>query len=347
MSRVIVQAVNMLNQGIDGKNVVEYLRTHYNTTCSLKTQVSMVKRLYILQKENNKHPLHESTLKRFEKYYKSVRPTLEDQCVQRSEEFLNASFFLKYKAHNRHRKKLFCIGHEGLDKRFKAIKFLPNHTKSLKITSNESISCRNREREARVEKNQSVIDIENSNALLRDAIQTLETATTATSYPKLCCALLLVTGRRMTEIMNGKSSFDASKDSEYACIFTGQLKKQSAAKPYKIPLLCKYATLKHGIGTLRKKQGDSVKDLNNDEVSKKYNKNVRRSLKAIFPTVKTPHDIRGVYARMVFEAFTFDKLTFARVAMLSLGHASLTESLSYNHIHIHNFNIKLGHFTFA
>ena len=146
--------------------------------------------------------------------------------------------------------------------------------------------------------------------------------------------------------MNGKSTFEALPNQKYACIFGGQLKKQTISKPYKIPLLCEFFILRHGLDTLRKKQGDDVKALSNDEVSKKYNKNVRRSLKQIMPQVKTPHDIRGVYARMVFDAFTFDKLTFARVAMLSLGHASLTESLSYNHIHIANMDLDLGHFTF-
>ena len=146
MSKVIVQAVQMLNAGIEGSNVVDYLRKHYNTTCSLKTQVSMVKKLYILQKDGNRHPEYTDLIHKFTQYYRRVQSKIDPTCKQNTEQFLNANFFMQYKTHNRHKKKLFCIGYEGLDRRFKRLKFLPLHLKSLKITADESISCRTQER---------------------------------------------------------------------------------------------------------------------------------------------------------------------------------------------------------
>eukprot|EP00966_Prymnesium_polylepis_P208056 4819421-Prymnesium_polylepis.1 len=77
--------------------------------------------------------------------------------------------------------------------------------------------------------------------------------TITTSFPALAIPLLVLSGRRQTEIM-GNGSF-APGPIPMSATFTGQLKKKSqAAGAYVIPLLCPYDVFAKGIVVLRAKQ---------------------------------------------------------------------------------------------
>ena len=340
MSEPIKKAVDMLNHMTEGKDVVGFLRTHFKTTCSLKTKVSLVKKMYLLQKSNNRHPDYVRTMRAFKNLVNAT--VIDSECKTKVDKFFNASFITQCKMHVRHSKKLICLGHHDLDNKFKKIKLIPNHLKTFKITGDESDHCRRLQMVARIEKNQSVLTID-GRKLLTWAHTIIKNAKISTSYPKLCCALLMVSGRRFAEIMNGHSKFEKAHGHYYGAIFTGQLKKQTEHPPYTIPLLIDFKSFDNALGVLRRKQGD-VSALNNDEISVRYHSNVKKGLRKLLPEVESPHDLRGIYIKMAYEAFNFPKMTFARVAMLCLGHASLTESLAYNHIDLVNFDLKLGDF---
>jgi hypothetical protein len=144
--------------------------------------------------------------------------------------------------------------------------------------------------------------------------------------------------------MNGQSRFTRNDSHRYSAIFHGQLKKQTdASPPFLIPLLVDFDTFLNAYTVLQRKQGD-VSHLSNDSISVRYHSNVKRAMQETLPEIESLHDFRGIYIKMVYDAFTFPKMTFARVAMLALGHASLTESLSYNHIALENFSLRLGNF---
>ena len=85
--------------------------------------------------------------------------------------------------------------------------------------------------------------------------------------------LLLVTGRRLAEIMNGRSKFTPIEDQPYHARFTGQLKRKRGDESemedsdneddgydseddstYKIPLLVPFDTFEKGWKALREKQ---------------------------------------------------------------------------------------------
>jgi integrase len=145
-------------------------------------------------------------------------------------------------------------------------------------------------------------------------------------------ALMLMTGRRTCEILNGASKFE--EKGQYSLEFTGVAKRRGCNPILVIPVLTKsnhiLAALKH-VRTLQKNVS-----LSNREVSAKYQSLLSRNLCSQSPWKQCVrvHGLRGVYVCMALRLFDWDDASDAYVAMCILGHTGLQESLVYTTFHL-------------
>ena len=149
----------------------------------------------------------------------------------------------------------------------------------------------------------------------------------------LALALMLLTGRRTCEILNGTSTFVV--EGEYALRFGGQAKRRGGAHnalPYVIPTLAPAARVAEAWRALRALQGHAV--LSNAATSRRYQGTLSRRVAATWPQVGCAHGLRGVYACMALRLFDWGDAADAYVAMGILGHRGLHESLVYTPFHL-------------
>jgi hypothetical protein len=157
--------------------------------------------------------------------------------------------------------------------------------------------------------------------------------TTATTVFDLALSLLLVTGRRTCEILNGTTRFEAH--GLHSVLFIGQAKRTDA-DAYVIPVLARAADVILAMGRLRDLQTHGTVD--NDECSRKYQSGLRRRLLSdkTWAQCGRVHALRGVYVCMSLRLFEWtgvgvvgERPSDAYVAMCILGHRGLMESLVY------------------
>lgn len=221
------------------------------------------------------------------------------------------------------------------------LRILPPACDTFCLTKQQTIQLKRKREDSQIKKNESLIRID-APTLLRVVTTLLEDASPTTSFAKLILPLLVASGRRLTEICNGRSTFTAVDDTEYACIFDGQLKKRGKATPYRIPLLVPFPAFTKALRALRTKQG-AIQELTNAQVKNRYQGNTQNAIAVILPMPKGVHihDLRSTY--MAFVSIQFrSPYTFARTAMLCLGHDTLLESLVYNNVVLDNADALRG-----
>lgn len=184
--------------------------------------------------------------------------------------------------------------------------------------------------------------------LLRHAREVLATAGACASVPELTFALMLATGRRECEILNGRSAF--APHTEHSMTFRGQAKKRGPADEIVIPTLARADDVAAALVELRKRQAHAT--LTNRETSLRYQSYLSRSLARAAPwsQCRKVHSLRGVYACMVTRLFDWGAHSHAFVTMCVLGHTGLTESLVYTPYHVGDDfgdepSLGRGHFT--
>lgn len=151
------------------------------------------------------------------------------------------------------------------------------------------------------------------------------------SVPTLALALMLLTGRRTCEVLNGSSQIRPLDGAEHAVVFGGQAKKREGGDttPMTVPTLAPAARVCAAFERLREKQNGVVRD--NRSTSARYQSELGRHLKRAWPwsAVDHVHALRGLYACMALRLFEWGEASDAYVAMQLLGHARLQESLAY------------------
>jgi integrase len=179
--------------------------------------------------------------------------------------------------------------------------------------------------------------------LLKTVEALLESSKATDSDARLVIPILIATGRRVSELCNGRSSFMAGEH-PYSCWFSGQLKARGEQRSYLIPLPVPFAALAKALAAFRQKQiGPSmdkrrsskvVSELSNLEVKKRYafplSCAITRNTFVTLPKCKL-HDLRGLYGALTWELLTPGNMSFSRHLMAVLGHKTLNESLSYTH----------------
>ena len=177
------------------------------------------------------------------------------------------------------------------------------------------------------------------------------------SVASLALALMLATGRRSCEVLNGRSTVVAV--GPYAVRFGGQAKRRGVAPDavdggvadeggdgkgvlgvegggggYVVPVLAPADDVVAALAALRHAQRHVA--LGNRETSRRSQSLLGRTLTAdaTWKQCGRPHALRGVYACVALRLFDWGDAADAYVAMCILGHAGLTESLVYTPYHL-------------
>lgn len=359
-SPFVTQAAERLLRGEPSERVLADMRAHYGSLCSLSKHLSAVRR-HVLEHARPTH-LHPSLPRRLAAFANALAADgVPDESLARGSAFLRASLLQQHRALRKHAAGAFSFGVPPVDEAFRRIKLLPASTlRGFRVTKREQAQCKQLAIDSVVRKNEQLLHVPKASELLdrvaaflrrlRDGVHAPESV----SYAPLICALLLVSGRRLSEICNGRSVFAAMPErGECAALFDGQLKKHSDAAreagdaAYVIPLLVPFRLFEAGVLALREKQraagrrarGRRVDELDNQQVANRYAGAVNQHVRAAFlPQLRRAHDLRALYAAMVLKAFeTRGRVTFNRLAMHILGHQDLSTSLRYNQIELHDF----------
>ena len=202
----------------------------------------------------------------------------------------------------------------------------------LKLSTDELLQHK-RAQEARLLAKQSkLLHLHNAGAWLAYATELARTAHGAMDVPRLVLPLLLLCGRRSSELLNGRSTFTPTARAT-ACFFDGALKKRGTGGAFEIPLLCDRAIFLHALAALREAQKGEV--LDEVACNNRYHRMLTLALPTVFPWAPSPHALRAVYAQFVYHLYQCD-CTFNLAAMKCLGHAKLDVSLSYNAVQLHD-----------
>lgn len=201
---------------------------------------------------------------------------------------------------------------------------LPPNVHALRIGRDESRACKRQKHAACLNKNRVRVRVP-GRKLLEFARDSLVQASTVAD---LALAMLLLTGRRTCELLNGRSTLTPADDAVYAATFTGQAKRRGAAVAYRIPLLAPVEDVQQGLCRLRALQGNI--QLSNRETSRRYQSLLSRRIReGAFAAVGHVHGLRGVYDCMCLRLFDFGDPTDSYASMSILGHRDLSESLAY------------------
>jgi len=206
---------------------------------------------------------------------------------------------------------------------------LPENVRRLRITRAQEVECKAIGAQRVVEKNRSRIHV-NGRQVLATARWVLSNTADVSRLSHLAFALMLVTGRRACEILNGTSVFECVDT--YTLRFGGQGKRRAAAPEtwMLIPSLAPSPVVVAALANLRQRQKNTR--LSNVATSRRYQSLLARDLATdtLWSTCRRVHALRGMYACIALRLFVWDtSVSDAYVAMCILGHSGLTDSLTY------------------
>ena len=217
---------------------------------------------------------------------------------------------------------------------------------------NDIRNCKRAAGESVRRKNRSTLSLD-GDALLARAEHVLLHTDDCDVY-ELILALMFVSGRRTTEIANGRSRFTAVPKEPHACRFRGQLKTKRKVA-YTIPLLVPFSVFAMAMTTLRARQKRDVPTLSNARVSSRYQSALSQYAKKHPPwkSLNRVHDLRGAYAVAVYQVLDFEghkeMPSQAEVVTRILGDHDITQSLVYTtfRVTMRRADVKLRWATFA
>jgi hypothetical protein len=311
--------LSMLQGGADGAEVMNFLRSICTTNAGLSCTVSRIRTSLLA---NAPVPLHVVT---------TMTPYLLENGV---EAFLALPLSEMIRVQREH--KSTPLWTQNAEDALQSLHLVPSNLLELKLTDRELMSLKRTREGALITKQESLVHVDNAGKWLKYAIELARSSSMEMSFARLALPILLLTGRRTTEILNGKSTFTPTARPN-TCLFKGAIKKRGASFAFEIPLLCDFAVVDHALRVLRMKQ-EGV-ELDAATCINRYH--ARLSRDELFPFVHNVHQLRGVYAAYVYHLFECD-VTFNRAAMLMLGHEKLEVSLSYNTVKLHDINMPQG-----
>ena len=277
-----------------------------------------------------------------------------DDCRRQAQAFADGTLQEQLSTQNEYKGLAFFPGHPELDDAMRGVRLLNDNMNDFHASAQESLDARRRGQERIDYKNTHVITLPGASAYLRRAEAILR-GTGAWEKPPmstLVFALLLITGRLLTEILNVRLEFHkGSNGNEMNAIFGGQLKKRKKKNrvAFEIPLLVTFNLFRHGLDALRARQGtwDEAKavftplDLTDKQMSERYRCcNMSRTLPRNFFEGATSTDCRRYYLKAVWIGYDFASVpvTFSQVAMRVLGHADCRGSASYKNFRLEGFD---------
>ena len=309
-------AVDRLRRGDDGAAVLAMLREKCDTPKALSCVITRIRKTMMAEL-----PSPECG---------SLAPFANEPGVAA---FLASSLADKVRVQREHR--YDPTWSDGAERALATLQLLPSNLAALRLSQPEVVSLKRKHEATLLHKQESLIHIPCAGEWLRHVIELAKSSHVMHSYARLALPLLLLSGRRTTEILNGQSTFLPTPRAT-TCMFTGQIKKRGASTTYEIPLLCDYEVFAHALGVLREKQGGVC--LTPEACNARYAKNLSAAMPTLFPSIPHVHALRACYAAFAFHLYTCET-TFNRAAMRMLGHEALEVSLSYNAVVLHDCNV--------
>jgi hypothetical protein len=324
-ARHVDQQPRRTGDDADVVDVMQELRRRYTTPHSLRSHTSKFRRLY-------DGGLDESGERAAAELSALANTELERRYVS---EFVASYGRLRWQD----------TGNRGLDAHAQVCRkrLLPAHVRSVAILPAEKFQSERMSRTALREKHANVHVVRDGDALLRRAERILASADAHGLYD-LALALLLVTGRRTVEILNGVSTFAACPDDPHACVFTGQAKRRrdvshSAAASYPIPLLVPCDLVAAGLAALRAQQArrcttPRAGPITNEQVSRQYQSSLGQHLRNRTPlgeeAGRHPHGLRALYVTLVHSLFDCPQTwSLQELATRVCGHSDIAAGLAY------------------
>lgn len=318
----IDERVQDLVDGVEGSIVIEKIKKYYGTYYSFEKNTSNVRRAFL--EKNIRHDMYNTDMK-------TLKNSIQSQSDMDKYTLLeNSNLTIQYDT----QKKIECHAFfENIETNnlFAKLKLIPDNMKSYAIEKNDQKISKEKKMSSLLKRNETKIEIFNTEQILQDQIFIIKNG--CSSKIKEIIALLFVSGRRETEILNGKSKFEEIHNRPFHVRFTGALKRKRdlISVPdtcIEIPLLCKAEFFIQALQTMRSKQSDDIMNLTNKQVSQRYCSQINTACKKIFPMLTKPHDIRGIYAKIVDVKFKHTA-SFPKVCMYCLGHDIIQDSLHY------------------
>jgi hypothetical protein len=224
-----------------------------------------------------------------------------------------------------------------IDKIIVAIPVVPHYLNELKISKSES-KQRRKEASSQLQKKHNHSQKIDVGLLFKTMLPMLNSEKSTEYIP----ALLLVTGRRVNEIVNQGEINNSNSGKWYAC-FSGQSKigTDLERKPYEIPLLAEYSKVKKVWEKAKLYLNPKKETLTPKQIANK----TRNILKFVhkypgkYGDATNLHNFRAIYAAICTEIF--DRGNISRIAYVShiLGENSINPALHYSSINL--VNLKL------
>jgi hypothetical protein len=332
--RRLADAAARLLQGEDGASVVSRLRPHYNSPHSLATNACKVKAA-VLANNRRHHQFDDAALRQY----------VHEAGVC---DFLGANLKVQLREQARHAKNPQWSNQA--EQCLAELKLLPDNMRTFKVSAEETRRIKTAKADAATARRANGVVIPHAADLLAKATASLANASVTDTYATLVCALGLVSGRRKTELLNGRSTFAVA--GERSVVFSGQLKKgDQEDAPYCIPLLVKATIFVKALSVLREKQGD-VTSMTNEQISSRYSKTLSIAIAKETPGLDHFHQLRSLYGRLVNVCYDVrgseTMPSENHVLMTLLGHDEPHESLPYLTLHLkHDVSLESLRHTFG
>ena len=212
---------------------------------------------------------------------------------------------------------------------------LPANVRAFCITRKEMKMCKRLGAQSALNKNRTRIKVDGRAilALCRTELDSV-LANKKKEGPLFILSIMLLSGRRTCEILNGQSCFTVA--GEYSVMFSGQAKRRTNTESsYIIPTLHRAEVIVLALVRLRQWRPPvlSHNEMSDNQATSNKNQSwLSRTVSShrLLKTAGHPHSLRGLYACMCYRLFTWETdYTEAFVVMHVLGHSGLQESLVY------------------
>ena len=232
-------------------------------------------------------------------------------------------------------------GLDGLVRSMRRL-LLPQNVRDVHITGDEAQKC-DQHKQRRMRARHLVAPTVDAAAWICEARRTVETHATAGLYD-LTLALLLLTGRRTAEILNGRSTLTPESDApaEHMMRFGGQLKRRSPdPQPYSIPVLHKAPVVRDALRSLRALQPQDVASRTNAQITSTYQSGLSKHMKkhSVYGSSDSSklHLFRSVYVVLVHSHFDCGARTLQGVAHTVCGHSNIMDAMAYTALSVGSY----------
>lgn len=234
--------VQLLLNGTDGTAVVAQLLKEQKSTAAVNTAMNRIRNAVYA---TNFEP---------DEYDDSELRTHEDEPGVAA--FLNSNLKTKVKLQKRHA--ITKTWSPEAEVALAGLELLPRSMSTFRLDDTVNRQMKKDRTERLRIKNSTMLKIQAAE-LIELAKRALERASPTSTISDLALSLLVVSGRRTSEILSGASRFEPTGHPNTA-LFHGQLKKPNEVEPYRIPLLVPFATFRSALQVLRAKQKSAILD---------------------------------------------------------------------------------------